>query len=75
MAASDYRLCDVCGSKAFYDVSLNYDFDSVDVLGNPKLQYVSSMAVVCDKCADTHVAVVIERPATQEGGDKEGEIK
>lgn len=69
MAASDYRLCDVCGSKAFYDVYLNYDFDNRDEQGIPKLQYVSSMAVVCDKCAKTHVAVVIERPATQEGGE------
>lgn len=24
MALSDYRLCDVCGSKAFYDANLNY---------------------------------------------------
>jgi hypothetical protein len=24
MAMSDYRLCDVCGSKAFYDSNLNY---------------------------------------------------
>lgn len=25
MALADYRLCDVCGGKAFYDASLNYD--------------------------------------------------
>lgn len=24
MAASDYRSCDVCGGKAFYDANLNY---------------------------------------------------
>lgn len=24
MAMMDYRLCDVCGSKAFYDANLNY---------------------------------------------------
>ena len=24
MARSDYRLCDVCGGKAFYDSNLNY---------------------------------------------------
>lgn len=24
MALSDYRLCDVCGGKAFYDANLNY---------------------------------------------------
>jgi len=25
MALCDYRLCDVCGRKAFYDAHLNYD--------------------------------------------------
>lgn len=31
MAAGDYRSCDVCGGKAFYDVKLNYDAgDKVD---------------------------------------------
>lgn len=31
MAASDYRSCDVCGGKAFYDASLNYETgDKVD---------------------------------------------
>lgn len=24
MAAGDYRACDVCGGKAFYDANLNY---------------------------------------------------
>jgi hypothetical protein len=24
MAYADYRLCDVCGGKAFYDANLNY---------------------------------------------------
>ena len=26
MAAADYRLCDVCGRKAFYDANLNYEY-------------------------------------------------
>lgn len=25
MAAADYRKCDVCGGKAFYDANLNYE--------------------------------------------------
>lgn len=25
MAGADYRLCDICESKAFYDARLNYD--------------------------------------------------
>jgi hypothetical protein len=27
MALADYRLCDICGRKAFYDANLNYQFD------------------------------------------------
>lgn len=31
MAAGDYRSCDVCGGKAFYDAKLNYETgDKVD---------------------------------------------
>jgi len=30
MAAADYRLCDVCGSKVFYDANLNYARGSDD---------------------------------------------
>ncbi len=26
MASVDYRLCDLCERKAFYDANLNYDF-------------------------------------------------
>lgn len=26
MAYADYRLCDVCGNKAFYDSNLGYEF-------------------------------------------------
>lgn len=25
MASCDYKLCDVCGGKAFYDSNLQYD--------------------------------------------------
>ena len=31
MAAGDYRSCDVCGGKAFYDANLNYETgDKID---------------------------------------------
>lgn len=62
MAMSDYRLCDACGGKAFYDAELDYDMGNLNPeTFEPKLQMVSSMAVVCDKCEETHVAVVIEK--------------
>ena len=28
MAAADYRLCDVCGGKAFYDSELGYEINT-----------------------------------------------
>jgi hypothetical protein len=66
MAMADYRLCDVCGKKAFYDANLNYDFDKVDPVEGPKLDYVSSMAVVCDDCGDKFRAVIEPKPQRQE---------
>ena len=63
MALSDYRLCDRCGSKAFYDSNLNYDFAT---RSNPipeeeqirrsghKLDYLGDWSVLCRDCAKTH---------------------
>lgn len=75
MAAADYYLCDVCGSKCFYDSNLNYehpDRSGNDSWGNPiapeelvrgtgyKLDYLGGMAAVCRECAKTHEVVVRE---------------
>lgn len=30
MARADYRLCDVCDEKVFYDANLNYSFEAED---------------------------------------------
>ena len=42
MATGDYRSCDVCGGKAFYDANLNYQFnykvDDVWVYSNPSFR-------------------------------------
>lgn len=35
MARSDYRLCDVCEGKAFYDAHLNYEQGVHDWSGEP----------------------------------------
>lgn len=68
MALADYRLCDKCESKAFYDANLNYDFSTVR---NPippeqlirgshlKLEYLGDWAVLCRECAKTHKAVIV----------------
>lgn len=66
MAASDYRLCDVCNRKAFYDANLNYDnlpYSEPGVLfnGEPshyRVDYLGAWAILCEDCAKTHRAVV-----------------
>jgi hypothetical protein len=58
----DYRCCDVCGEKAFYDASLPYDFDKYPDNG---LFNLGDWRVICRKCSDTHVlrVVALEQPA------------
>lgn len=69
MAMADYRLCDNCGCKAFYDSNLNYEFgDSKNPIPEDekirdssfKLDYLGDWAVLCRDCAKTHVCAVIE---------------
>jgi len=75
MAAADYRLCDQCGCKAFYDAGM-YDFDPPaegvpDILDNEKPKHLwtcqlGGWAVLCRDCVKTHKAVVV--PRSSEGG-------
>jgi len=65
MAYADYRLCDLCEEKAFYDANLNYEsgrevepgryvrdtFYAIDRLGDWK--------VLCRDCAKTHKCVIV----------------
>lgn len=55
MAMCDYRQCDICGGKAFYDANLNYDDE-----GNFP-DYVGDWCVICDECAKTHKCVVMKK--------------
>lgn len=62
MAAADYRLCDVCAAKTFYDANLDYDDFTREADDGPWLPGgVGSWAVICDECARTHVCIVVER--------------
>jgi len=61
MALADYRLCDVCGRKVFYDANLNYDFEQCDENGEPKLDYLGDWAVICDECAKDYECVVTKK--------------
>jgi hypothetical protein len=61
MAMRDYRLCDVCGGKVFYDANLNYDFDQCNDKGEPKLDYLGDWAIICVECAKDYKCVVIKK--------------
>ena len=62
MAYSDYRLCDVCGGKAFYDARLNYDLEAAPEERLPGrdygLDHVGAWVVLCQDCAKTHDIVL-----------------
>lgn len=74
MAMADYRQCDMCGGKAFYDANLNYDWpdkNGKDAWGKKvephelvrdsghKLDHLGDWAVICTDCAKTHKCVVV----------------
>ena len=72
MALADYRLCDVCGGKAFYDANLNYEESTADrpsyrVAGDARafqqgtLDYLGDWAVLCSTCAQTHKTMIVQR--------------
>ena len=62
MALADYRLCDICGNKTFYDANLNYDFDDPELKGKDwPLVGLGDWVVICKECAKTHVCVVKKR--------------
>jgi hypothetical protein len=65
MALADYRLCDVCEVKTFYDVNLDQTFRD----GEWKPERVGAWAVICEECAKTHEVVV--RPKC-EGAAQQG---
>jgi len=62
MAASDYYLCDLCGSKAFYDAVLAYDNNNENPdTRHPWPDYVGYMMALCSKCAKTHKVEIVRR--------------
>lgn len=70
MAMLDYRLCDVCSGKAFYDAALDYnDEDHRNAAGDLMPRGCGSWAVLCVKCAATHETQVVPRVAPREPGE------
>lgn len=75
MAGCDYRSCDVCGGKAFYDANLPYTFDEegyspyrtagIDDGSRACLDRIGDWAVICQSCSPKfRTAIVpVEQPA------------
>lgn len=67
MAAADYRLCDVCSRKTFYDAELNYDIAPAghplapDYIPGPSL---GAWKVLCVECVKAHEVII--RPKAPE---------
>jgi len=70
MAYSDYRLCDKCGCKAFYDSNLNYQHSTKnepipdsDLIRNSfyKLDDLGDWCVLCRECSKEHECVIVPK--------------
>lgn len=73
MALADYRLCDVCDCKVFYDANLSYEQEKdtplseiarvagESILYGYKLDRLGDWAVICLDCAKTHKTIVVPR--------------
>ena len=70
MALADYKLCDKCGQKAFYDSNLNYDFGTRNdpipkeemIRGeHVRLDYLGDWSVICRRCAEKYVCVIVDK--------------
>jgi len=62
MAISDYRLCDVCGMKCFYDSELQYDFEEYKETG---LWNLGNWICLCRACSTTHEIKIEKKPSIQ----------
>ena len=58
MAGCDYRSCDVCGCKTFYDANLDYDFKEYPATG---LYGVGDWFVLCEKCSEKYDIIIVDK--------------
>ena len=57
MAAADYRLCDICGSKTFYDSELDYDFKKYLDTG---LYNLGAWICLCRDCIQRNRIIIVK---------------
>jgi len=61
MASADYRLCDVCSRKTFYDATLDYQRPDADHKYEWWLHGLGDWGVLCTECAKTHEVIIRPR--------------
>lgn len=70
MASADYKLCDLCGCKAFYDA--NVEDPRYQATWDPRVAKrwePIGIAVLCSECNRTHEAIIRARPTTGDTDD------
>jgi hypothetical protein len=60
MAYADYRLCDRCREKTFYDSNLNYELEDPEA-GRWGLWGLGDWSVLCTKCAEEFETVIVPK--------------
>lgn len=60
MALADYRLCDKCQKKTFYDANLNYGEWNSDTK-QMNLDHLGDWAVICKECTEKWECIIVER--------------
>jgi hypothetical protein len=63
MAGADYRSCDICGKKTYYDAMLGWDFKEYPEHG----LRLGDWKVICIECAKTHEVVIVSRTPSEAG--------
>ena len=67
MAGADYRDCDVCGDKVFYDACLCYEFDEgkTTLKNNKEVPYylgnLGNWIVLCKDCSKKYELQVVTK--------------
>ena len=77
MAYADYRHCDKCDEKVFYDANLNYGnatdgpcFRKVGVIDkyDNSLEGLGDWAVLCIDCSKTHKTQIVPIKSSKSAG-------
>ena len=58
MASCDYKSCDICGRKTFYDANLHYDFEEHNKITG--LYNTGDMKALCESCSDMYELRVVK---------------